>query len=119
MKSKWEWIKDACNELGYEEAAGIAGEIETLLKEIYGDTKTVAWMKDYIDVKYGSLVSLILPPDASDIGRIAGSPRYCIACMEDVHCGTCRFAMRGGGCCVGDTLYIRFMNTLHREADII
>ena len=105
MRSKWEYIRDACKELGYEEAAGIAGEIEELLKEIYGDTKTIAWMRDYIGINLES---------ASDIYVLASSITYCIACLED-GCTSCRFRKRGGGCGSNDTLYKQFLDALERE----
>ena len=110
MRSKWEWIRDACRELGYNEAAGIADEIEKVLKDIYGDTRTIAWMKDYIDVKEE-------PLSGGRIYVLAGSIKYCIACMED-GCTTCRFRKRGGGCGTDDTLYRQFLEVLEREGGI-
>ena len=108
MRSKWEWIRDACKELGYNEAAGIADEIETLLKDIYGNTKTIAWMREYIGVKERYLVSI-------NIWIVASSMEYCVACMEEELCENCRFRKRAGGCNSKGSLYNRFFDALHRE----
>ena len=108
MRSKWEYIRDACKELGYEEAAGIADEIEKVLEEIYGDTKTIAWMRDYISIKYKTLYNL-------DIWILASSMEYCVACMEEELCKYCRFRKRAGGCNKKGSLYSRFFNVLCRE----
>ena len=102
MRSKWEWIRDACRELGYEEAAGIADEIELVLKSIYGDTKTIAWMRDYIDIKEEDL-------DTSYIWHIAGRTWYCIACVvEHYDCRSCKFKKQSGGCYEIGSIYRQF-----------
>lgn len=111
MRSKWEYIRDACRKLGYEEAAGIADEIEILLKEIYGDTKTIAWMRDYIGVKEKE-------PDYANIREFAGESIYCIGCMEEVDCEECKFKKRTQ-CEFGkDSLYGSFFKALDREAEL-
>ena len=111
MRSKWEYIRDGCMSLGFRESMKIADEIETLLKEIYGDTKTVKWMRDYI------LYIKEEEPTARDISIIAGSVEYCIACMED-GCTTCRFRKRGGGCGTDNTLFRYFLYALDREGGL-
>ena len=105
MRSKWEYIRDACRELGYEEAAGIADEIEIMLKEIYGDTKTIAWMRDYIVMKEECLTG-------RDIYILAGNPDYCIGCVEDVKCNNCRFAAYDGVCVSSGSLFQHFIDAL-------
>ena len=110
MRSKWEYIRDACRELGYEEAAGIADEIEKVLKDIYGDTKTIAWMRDYIDVKEECL-------SARDVYKLAGDTKYCVGCMEDVKCNICRFGERTGLCMRSHSLFQRFQTALYRKDD--
>ena len=107
MRSKWEYIRDACRELGYEEAAGIAGEIEEVLKDIYGDTRTIAWMRDYIDNKYNPFDVLL-----------ASSMEYCVACMEEELCEHCKFKKHAGGCNAEGSLYSRFFDAFHREGGI-
>ena len=106
MRSKWEYIRDACRELGYEEAAWIADEIERVLKDIYGDTKTCKWMRDYMDVK-GTLYK-------AELLRVATSSMYCIGCMEDIDCETCRFNTVTGGLQPG-SLYSRFNTALYNK----
>ena len=108
MRSKWEYIRDACKELGYEEAAGIADEIETVLKEIYGDTRTIAWMRDYIDIKNGDC---FMSSRLSDIYLVTVDIVYCIACDKD-GCSSCRFRKRSGGCASGTALFGRFIEAL-------
>ena len=113
MRSKWEWIRDACSELGYNEAARIADEIETLLKEIYGDTKTIAWMRDYIDIIKEMRVS------SPNIWSVACSSFYCIGCAEDTqvdNCYNCRFKKRAGSCFKNGSLYSRFMEVFSMDA---
>ena len=111
MRSKWEWIRDACRELRYNEAAGIADEIETVLKEIYGNTKTIAWMRDYIDIKEEITYR--------DIYILAGNTDYCIGCVEDVKCNICRFAEREGYCLSYESLYQNFITALLKEGGSI
>lgn len=111
MRSKWEYIRDACRELGYEEAAGIAGEIEEVLKDIYGDTRTIAWMREYIGIKERHLANI-------NIWVIASSMEYCVACMEEELCKHCKFKKRTGGCISEGSLYSRFFDALHREGGI-
>lgn len=111
MRSKWEWIADACRKLGYEEAAGIADEIETVLKDIYGDTKTIAWMRDYIGIKYRNLYSI----HSINIWNIAGIVEYCIACMEEALCENCRFKEHAGSCSKSGSLYTKFFEALSRD----
>jgi len=47
VKSKWEWIADACRMNGYEKSAELAEQIEEQLKALYDNTITEAWQRDY------------------------------------------------------------------------
>ena len=105
MRSKWEYIRDACKELGYKEAASVADEIERVLEDIYGDTKTCKWMKDYIVVKEECST-------ARDIYVLAGRMYYCIGCVEDEKCNNCRFAASNGVCVSRGSLYQHFIDAL-------
>jgi len=51
MESKWEYIARICYEKGMFESARIAEDIEKILKEIYGNTVTETWEKEYKELK--------------------------------------------------------------------
>lgn len=111
IESKWEWIERQCRELGADECADIAHEIEEVLKRLYGDTVTKEWEK-----KYNMLDVLDAHIDLCCIRVIANTAIYCIACEEESNCINCGFARETGSTCGGSVdsegLYSNFMRLI-------
>lgn len=107
MLSKWEWIEKACTKNGFEKSASIANEIETLLKRLYGNTKTKEWENDH---------EAYVADDAEEIDFVRSSPEYCIACEESQNCEDCLLAARDFQCGNEKSLYRRFTDIFWEEA---
>jgi len=99
MKTKWEIIREFCEEQGFEEAANLADEIDTALLELYDDTYTKRHKRDYDTFKY---------MDYKQMNDFVGTSEYCVACIEhnDV-CGECLFG-KEHGFCLSRSLFGRF-----------
>jgi len=110
IPSKWEWIAEKLEGLGYIDEAAKARDIETVLKCLYGDdTRTEDWVSDidsietlYVD-RLDKLESII------DVALTCG---YCIACVKDEKCSDCRFGQISGICYEEGSLFRRFYISL-------
>lgn len=106
IQSKWEWLEEKCRKKGYDGAADIAHEIESVLKRLYGDTVTKAWEMDHNNYNSG------------DIEEVMGSPLFCVACMKhNKNCDECLFGMEVGGCGKYGSLYDDFIRCLDEALD--
>lgn len=108
MYSKWEWIEKQLREIGEDELADMAAEIEGALGSIYGNTITEEWKEDNEDTilslddddKHGIL---------SGVNAISGEMSYCIACEETEEiCDDCKYAAEYGKCKYNTSQYGRF-----------
>jgi len=106
MKTKWEWIEDACRELNNEEAADIAKEINKILVRIYGRKHTEDWRELYKLLKTKKRVDML------EIVAVASDVFSCIACKEDRICETCRFGKYAGICNEDGSLVTKFFDAL-------
>ena len=110
--SKWEWIAEKLEELGEIDLAAKAKEIETVLKCIYGDTRTESWLAEYnkVENRYANTHSV---RDKLRILRdIVEGTYYCIACTVEAECYQCRFAKIAGFCLEPSSLFSRFYEKL-------
>ena len=109
--SKWTWLRDKCIELGYNESAKLAQEIEEVLHRLYGVTDTKAWRnveaKDVEEAFKNSSFNVISNVD------------YCCACEETkrfcLYCDECKFGMEVGICDISDSLYVNFCDIFEGE----
>jgi hypothetical protein len=91
IPTKWEYIRDHCENSGLKEAAKIADEIDKLLLEVY---LTIPQTTTMWDDAYAT--HLIWYDDIEDI-IVARS--YCIGCQEtdrEKTCESCKFYKAGG-----------------------
>jgi len=122
MKSKWEWIEEKLRELGYSDLADMAKEIEQHLKEIYGNTVTEEWSRNYklVNISYdewstdrGRLL---------DICRVSDDRTYCVACDRARRkvgswfcCNACEYGELYGRCSDKESEYDRFNMALRAK----
>lgn len=107
VKSKWEWIADACRMNGYEKSAELAEQIEEQLKTLYDNTITEAWREDY----------QLYDPNPSDILEVAFKTSYCIGCViHQLECKSCAFGRKAGICHFQSSLFRQFIETFREEA---
>jgi len=113
--SKWEWIAEKLEELGEVDLAAKAKEIETVLKCIYGDTETIAWLAEgnNMESRYRSLDNI--HDKLTLLETIDMNANYCIACMTDKKCRDCRFGKIAGKCFEPNSLFKRFYKNLYSK----
>lgn len=95
IPTKWEWIRDACKNLGYHEAAKIADKIDECVKKSYPGERmiTCAWISACLDHQlYRD------EPDVVEIMVVATNALYCAPCeyTESGNCNDCKFQINGG-----------------------
>ena len=109
--SKWEWIEKACVENGFKRSAIIATELETLLKRLYGNTRTKKWENEYRGFSFH------FTPE--EIVHLMTVTQYCIACEEVLlksqGCSTCRLANVDFRCSSNRSLFSQFVKTFWEE----
>lgn len=96
IPTKWRWIRNTCEDLGFQEAAEIANEIDILLELTYPDELQITnnWAAAYLKhtLYKGS------EPTPNDIRIIANSASYCTGCIITgiSLCKNCKFYHAGG-----------------------
>lgn len=120
MLSKWEFIEKKCLELGAVKCAGIAKNIEQILKKQYGDTKTEGWINEYEETERTH-------EDLENIRNLAETVSSCIACVKSTEdcgdsgsrCNYCKFADIAGGCTEKKSLFADFIRCLENEIAVV
>jgi len=113
MLSKWEWIAEKAREIGNDELAVVAEDIEKLLKEIYGDTITKQWEEDYHEIEWMWRRCIDEKDEIMLLRDVMLRGYYCIACVEcNRICFNCSFARLAGRCSDDDSLFGRAYDKL-------
>ena len=112
IPSKWEFLPDECQKLGYDVSEGLAREIEVALVDLYGETLTEEWADEYEDIIAGGCELT-----GSDLVRIACWNGVCIACDRTGSggCFDCDFGNKHGICKIYGSLFSDFYETLKIE----
>lgn len=109
--SKWTWLRDKCIELGYNESANSAQEIEDVLHRLYGTTDTKAWVDAKEDV--------IEEHFEREPRKIIENSRFCCACEEtrgsSIGCCGYLFGKEVGACDADNSLYRKFCDIFLME----
>lgn len=115
MMSKWQFISWWCWSKGYPKPAKLAFEIEKSLRNLYGNTITPEWEKDFKTLKreFASL-------DPVDfLFDIVNETEYCIACVtHNTNCKICKFAEIHGKCKYLTSLHGVFISNFHKYFNI-
>lgn len=112
MLSKWEWIAKACELNEFEKSMIIAIELENLLKNLYGDTKTKRWKEDY---------KHFISFSVKNIDRVIWECEYCIgcehSCENDLCCGDCLLTLEDFRCGSEKSLFNQFCTIYKKETN--
>ncbi|MHA1286463.1 MAG: hypothetical protein ACTSPB_03550 [Candidatus Thorarchaeota archaeon] len=108
METKWEWIANRLEELGYDQLATDARKIDRILTEMYEERYTKTWIEEYDEIneeyeEYENVTNKL-----GIIWDVANAVAYCVACEASPTCTSCQFGKKYGECWYHESLFGKF-----------